>query len=160
MKKYNVACYVKLAKLWERAEESARVYHYNYFHQKYADSSNMEIVDVYIDITGAKNISKRPEMVRLLRDCTMGKIDCISTQTKAYLAANSREFCYLMKFILDNPKQIEIVTEDVEYNINTINNAENQRQELLRMANDFVDLDRATYEKWKKAVVLSMNESC
>lgn len=95
----RVAAYVKLAKLWERRRESAIAYHWQYYREKFADDPNLKLVDLYIDITGRKEIAHRPEMLRLLRDCTLGKIDCIATQTQAYLAANTQEFCYLIQSV-------------------------------------------------------------
>ena len=93
-KKLKVAAYVKLAKLWERRKEAAIKNQYRYYTEKFQDDEQFELVDVYIDITGQKEIPNRPEMVRLLRDCMDGEIDVIATQTKAYLAANAADFCY------------------------------------------------------------------
>ena len=113
----RVAAYVKLAKLWERSRHDALAYQNQYYQMKFADNPNMQLVGVYVDITGKKEIRNRPEMLRLLRDCTSGKIDCIATQTQAYLAANSKEFFYLMKFVLELSPPIEIITEDSNYSI-------------------------------------------
>lgn len=149
---YRVAGYVKLAKLWERSREQALAYHNEYYKKKYDGNETMSLVGVYVDITGQKQISKRPEMLRILGDCMAGQIDCIAVQTKAYLAANSREFCYLLKYLFDLPGKIEIVAEDETYQIDTIGNKENQREALRKMADDFVALDVATYEKWKTQI--------
>lgn len=149
---YHVAGYVKLAKLWERSREQTLVYHNEYYRKKYDGNETMRLVGVYVDITGQKQISKRPEMLCLLRDCTFGTVDCIAVQTKAYLAANSREFCYLLKYLFDLPEKIEIVAEDDNYQIDTIGNKENQRDALRKMADDFVTLDVAAYEKWKMQI--------
>lgn len=62
------------------------------------------------------------EMVRLLKDCQFGYVDIIFTQTKGYLAANNREFCYLIKFLFSMTHRIDIITEDDSYNINTLVN--------------------------------------
>ena len=83
-KNYNVVGYVKLAKLWERSENSAIEYHHNYYQNKFANYSNYNLHDVYIDITGKKETYKRMEMVRLLKDCQFGYVDIIFTQTKGY----------------------------------------------------------------------------
>ena len=64
----SVAGYVKLAKLWEKNRDKAVEYHHKYYKDKYADDDSVELYDVYIDITGQKNIRKRPEMIRLLKD--------------------------------------------------------------------------------------------
>lgn len=146
--KYKVGGYVKLAKLWERSRESAIDYHERYYTNKYLDSEEFELVGVYIDITGFKETSKRPAMVRLLRDCAYGKINCIAAQTKGYLAANTKEFCYLIKFLSDLEHRIDILTEDDVFNINTIVNEDMQYECLVHMADDFVYLNPPDYIQW------------
>ncbi|MGN1373228.1 MAG: hypothetical protein ACI4VK_04170 [Candidatus Coproplasma sp.] len=156
-KVYNVVGYVKLAKLWERSEESAIAYHHNYYENKFADQPIYKLYDVYIDITGKKEIYKRMEMVRLLKDCQFGRVDIIFTQTKAYLAANTGEFCYLLKFLFSMNHRIDIITEDDAYNINTITNEDGQREALLKMADDFIDLNPPDFQEWLNELVKSIN---
>lgn len=156
-KVYNVVGYVKLAKLWERSEESAIAYHHNYYENKFADQSIYKLYDVYIDITGKKEIYKRMEMVRLLKDCQFGRVDIIFTQTKAYLAANTGEFCYLIKFLFSMSHRIDIITEDDAYNINTIKNEDGQREALLKMADDFIDLNPPDFQEWLNELAKSIN---
>lgn len=63
-RKYKVGGYVKLAKLWERSKDVAVAYHSSYYAEKFRDDADKRLVGVYIDITGNKEIYKRPEMVR------------------------------------------------------------------------------------------------
>lgn len=150
--KYRAGGYVKLAKLWERSAQEAIQYHNDYYHAKYAGDENIELADVYIDITGQKEIRKRPEMIRLLSDCRKGKIDLIATQTKAYLAANNREFFYLLHMIFHMNHEIHIITEDRNYHINTVENPEGQREALIRMVSDYVQIDPVDYYRWKTQI--------
>ncbi len=152
MKKVRVAGYVKLAKLWEKSREQAIPYHNDYYQNKYRDSDFFTLTDVYVDITGAKRIINRPEMLRLITACFEGKVECIAVQTKGYLAADAREFCYLFKLLSDVGQGIHFVTEDDNYNINTITNEENQREALLEMAEKYISLNPSDYEKWKSAI--------
>lgn len=155
---YRVAGYVKLAKLWERSRDAALQYHRRYYENKYADSETFKLVDVYVDITGQKAICKRPAMLRLMRDCFLGNIDCIAAQTKGYLAANTREFCYLIKFLFDADERIDIITEDEMFNINTLVNMEQQREALHRMANEYVALNPDDYKRWEHDIVQGMKK--
>ena len=61
--RYKVGGYVKLAKLWERSKDAAVAYHSSYYAEKFRDDADKKLVGVYIDITGNKEIYKRPEMV-------------------------------------------------------------------------------------------------
>jgi len=156
--KYRVAGYVKLAKLWERSSEDAICYHHDYYRNKYENDERMQLVDVYIDITGQKELRKRSEMVRLLADCLKDKVNCISTQTKAYLAANNREFFYLLHFLFTRKPEIEIVTEDKNYHINTIENHDNQKEALRSMVADYVKLNPADYSDWEMQLIREINK--
>ena len=62
-RKYKVGGYVKLAKLWERSKDAAVAYHSSYYAEKFRDDADKRLIGVYIDITGNKEIYKRPEMV-------------------------------------------------------------------------------------------------
>ena len=150
---YKVAGYVKLAKKWENNRESAIQYHRDYYRKKFGQNAEMTLVDTYIDITGQKQIIKRSEMIRLLKDCREGRVNCIAAQTKGYLAANGKELCFLLKFLFDLPMQIEIITEDVTYRMDTIQNIENQRVELKKMADEYALLDIEAYQMWKEKVL-------
>ena len=79
--RYKVGGYVKLAKLWERSKDAAVAYHSSYYAEKFKTDSDKKLVGVYIDITGNKEIYKRPEMVHLLKDCKNGSINLIFSQT-------------------------------------------------------------------------------
>ena len=154
----NVAGYVKLAKLWERSREDAMQLQRHYYEDLVKDFPDFQLVDVYVDITGNKEIRKRPEMIRLLGDCIAGKVDLIYSQTRAYLAANTRELCYLFKFLFDLDHRIDFVTEDGSYNINTIENEDDQRKELFNMAEKYCNLNPDDYGKWKEQILKLIGE--
>jgi hypothetical protein len=87
-----------------------------------------------------------------------GQIDVIATQTKAYLAANAADFCYLVKFLFDLDPPIHIVTEEEKYRINTITNDEDQREALYGMANKFVSMTQSEYANWLEQLLLRMEK--
>ena len=157
---YRIGGYVKLAKLWERKKEESIQLHEEYYKEMFKASSDMELVDVYIDITGNKNIWKRPGMLQLIKDCKNKKVNCIATQTKAYLAANTEDFFFLIYYLFTMPNRIDLITEDADYNINTIINAEHQREELLAAAKKYISVEPARYVEWVNKISdkLSMME--
>lgn len=124
-RKYKVGGYVKLAKLWERSKDAAVAYHSSYYAEKFRDDADKRLVGVYIDITGNKEIYKRPEMVHLLKDCKNGSVNLIFSQTRAYLAANTCDFCFLLQYLFDMPMRVDIVTDDDDQRIDTILDVEN-----------------------------------
>lgn len=150
--KIKVGGYVKLAKLWERKRHEAIDFHNEYYFEKYKNDPEMELQEVYIDITGNKDIWKRPNMLRLLRDCELGKIDCIATQTKAYLAANTEDFFFLIYYLFNLPNRIDIITEDANYNIDTIINKDKQREALFTVSYKYVSVEPKRYSEWGSIV--------
>lgn len=156
MQVYRVAGYAKLAKLWERDAEKARSFHREYFEQKYAKDSSFILAGTYIDITGNKEIRRRPEMLKLLQACREGRIDIIDMQTKGYLAANTREFCYMIRFLFGMEQIVHLVTEDPDYNINTLVNGDNQRALLHEMASGYCALNPDDYDRWLQEILRAM----
>ena len=148
----RVAGYVKLAKLWEKNRDESIKFHTDYFNERYKNSTDHELVGVFVDITGEKSIAKRPEMIRLLSKCKAGQVDLVDTQTKAYLAANTEEFCFLIGYLFHLKNNVDIITEDPDYRINTLLNVENQRAELLKMSEKYIDLYQENYQKWEQTV--------
>lgn len=153
---YRVGGYVKLAKLWERSRDKAVAYHNNYYKQKYKNNFQMNLVDVYIDITGNKHMYHRPEMIRLLCDCKIGRVNCIAAQTRGYLAANFEEFCYMYSYVSEFNNAIVFITEDEEYQIDTIDNTERQKEELTIMSTKYISATQKEYELWKDKLEQAM----
>ena len=121
--------------------------------RRFGDFEDGTLVDVYIDITGYKETAKRPEMLRLMRDCADGKVNLIFAETKGYLSANTREFCYWLHFIFNLKERVDIITDDDQFNINTILNADKQREALIKMAEDYIYLNPPDHQKWLNGVV-------
>lgn len=152
MTKIKAAGYVKLAKLWEKNKENAIIYHNKFYADKFSNLPNFDLIDVYIDITGKKEIFNRSEMIRLLLDIKLQRVECIYTQTKAYLAANTKEFFYLIKYLFELNENINIVTEDKDYNINTYINDDFQKEEMLKLAGHYATIYSNDYLEWKQKI--------
>ena len=138
-RKYKVGGYVKLAKLWERSKDAAVAYHSSYYAEKFRDDADKRLVGVYIDITGNKEIYKRPEMVHLLKDCKKGAVNLIFSQTRAYLAANT--------------------CDDDDQRIDTILDVENQRQSLKELAEKYTSIREKEYLAWKARLEHEMEKA-
>ena len=152
-KKYLVGGYVKRAKLNLRNESEVRAFHKRMIERRVGDFDDCSLVGVYIDITGYKETAKRPEMLRLMRDCADGRVNLIFADTKGYLSANTREFCYWLHFIFNVKNRIDIITDDRLFNINTIRNEDSQREALIKMAEDYIYLNPPDHQKWLEGVV-------
>lgn len=156
-KKYLVAGYVKNALLWKnRNPEEMIAYNRLYFEEQLSGMENMELVDIYVDVTGNKETYKRPEMVRLLKDITKGRVNMIYSRTSGYIAANVNELCMLMGFLFEQDEMVDIYTEDEEYQFDTITNPDHQIEELQRMAIGYCTLYRTAYEEWKAKLLGQM----
>ena len=152
----KIGGYVKRAKLNLRNEKDIRAFHRGIFDRRFGGLEDCELVDVYIDITGSKEICKRPEMLRLMRDCAEGKVNLVFAETKGYLAANTKEFCYWLHFIFNLDSPVEIITDDEQFNINTILNVDHQREALIKMAEDYIYLNPPDHQKWLSGVLTAI----
>ena len=103
--RHKVGGYVKLAKLWERSKDAAVAYHSSYYAEKFRDDADKKLVGVYIDITGNKEIYKRPEMVHLLKDCKNGSINLIFSQTREGMKLRKTQLSYRLKKMNGNGSQ-------------------------------------------------------
>ncbi len=155
-KVYKIGGYVKRAKLNLRNSADVKAFHRGIFEQRFGDFEDGELIDVYIDITGYKETYKRPEMLRLMRDCSDGKVNLIFSETKGYLAANTRELCYWLHFIFNVNQRVDIITDDEEFNINTILNDDGQREALMKMADDYIYLNPPDHLRWINNVICAI----
>jgi len=152
-RKYRIGGYVKRAKLNLRNSEDVKAYHRGIYERRFGAFEDGVLIDVYIDITGYKETAKRPEMLRLMRDCADGKVNLVFAETKGYLAANTREFCYWLHFIFHLEQRVDIITDDDQFNINTVINDDHQREALMKMAEDYIYLNPPDHQKWLSSVV-------
>ena len=53
---------------------------------------------------------------------------------------------------------IQIITEDEQYNINTILNDDHQKEELYRMARRFTEINPDEYRKWLEGIFLGIDK--
>ena len=158
MSKLRAAGYVKLAKLWEKSKDKVIEVSCRYFVERYANDENMSIQGIYIDITGNKNIYRRPEMVHLLRDCSMGQIDVICVQTRAYLAANTEELFFLLNYLFELEHRVDIKTDDNDRRIDTLLDSENQRTVLHNTSVQYVNIKKHEYEMWLNKLKKAMDK--
>ena len=141
---------IKLPRTFAKARNQEMILSKRCFNaEKFRDDADKRLVGVYIDITGNKEIYKRPEMVHLLKDCKKGAVNLIFSQTRAYLAANTCDFCFLLKYLFDMPMRVDVVTDDDDQRIDTILNVENQRQNLKELAEKYTSIRRKDYLEWR-----------
>ena len=87
-------------------------------------------------------------MVHLLHDCSIGLIDVICVQTRAYLAANTEELFFLLNYLFGLEYRVDIKTDDNDRRIDTLLDSENQRNILRNTAVQYVNIKQQEYEKW------------
>ena len=115
----------------------------------YSEVQSTDVRWLWYDITGNKEIYKRPEMVHLLQDCKKGKVNLIFSQTRAYLAANTCDFCFLLQYLFDMQIRVDVVTDDDDQRIDTILDVDNQRQSLKELAEKYTSIRRKDYFEWR-----------
>ena len=64
----------------------------------------------------------------------------------------------MLRYLFDMATPIHIITEDEEYNINTILNDDHQKEELYRMARRFTEINPDEYRKWLEGIFLGIDK--
>ena len=77
----------------------------------------------------------------------------LNLRNEREISANTREFCYWLHFIFNLKERVDIITDDDQFNINTILNADKQREALIKMAEDYIYLNPPDHQKWLNGVV-------
>ena len=149
----------KLSPYWQNNLKRECLHHSSYYAERFRDDVDKRLVGVYIDITGNKEIYKRPEMVHLLQDCKKGIVNLIFSQTRAYLAANTCDFCFLLKYLFDIPMRVDVVTDDDDQRIDTILDVDNQRQSLKELAEKYTSIREKEYLAWKARLEHEMEKA-
>ena len=88
-------------------------------------------------------------MVRLLHDCKKGTVNLVFSQTRAYLAANTCDFCFLLQYLFDMPMRVDVVTDDDDQRIDTILDVDNQRQSLKELTGKYTSIREKDYLAWR-----------
>lgn len=97
--------------------------------------------------------------VHLLQDCKKGIVNLIFSQTRAYLAANTCDFCFLLKYLFDIPMRVDVVTDDDDQRIDTILDVDNQRQSLKELAEKYTSIREKEYLAWKARLEHEMEKA-
>lgn len=108
--------------LWERVSTEEQVKHgYSIQTQidaleDYAEKSKIKIVDHYCDegVSAGKPYTKRPEMMRLLKDVDAGKIDIIIFTRLDRWFRNVKEYFKVQEILEDNNVEWKAIWEDYD----------------------------------------------
>ena len=96
---------------------------------------------------GEKNAAKyADEVIVLSKDVQKYFLE---TYGRAYLAANTCDFCFLLQYLFDMPMRVDVVTDDDDQRIDTILDVDNQRQSLKELAEKYTSIRRKDYLEWR-----------
>ena len=90
-KKLRTAAYCRVSSTSDLQDGSFE-FQREYFRKLISENSELEFVGIYGDCgRSGRSMEGRPELTRLLRDCSGGKIDLIATKSVSRFARNMRE---------------------------------------------------------------------
>ena len=123
------------------------------FKKKYRSAPSCKDEHFYIDICGIAETAECPQMIRMIQDCMIGKIDCVFAESIMRVAPNMVTMFFWIYFLLHLDKKIEI---QIDFAFNTGASSE-RRQVIIKATERVVHSNYAKYDKWKSEIIDAVN---
>ena len=122
------------------------------FRGRFAEAGEMETASYYLDICHRSDISQRPQLVQLLRNCVDGKVDLVVMDYPQRVAKNMMELIYLLYFLLhvEKPPEISIL------NCLSTEVSKCKKESILRVTEQIVSNQKADYTHWENRILHGM----
>lgn len=124
------------------------------FGKKYRSASSYKNEDFYIDICSRTETVECPQMIRLIRDCMMGEIDCVFVESIMRIAPNMISALFWLYYLLHLDHKIEI---EIDRTLNTEASTE-RRQEIIKAAESAVHSNYEKYAQWKAEILNAIDQ--
>lgn len=119
------------------------------FGKKYRSAPGCQNEHFYIDICGRAETADCPQMIRMIQDCMLGKIDCVFAESIMCVAPNMITALFLLYYLLHLDPKIEV---QIDLAFNTGASTE-RRQDIIKATENVVHSNYAKYAKWKEDVL-------
>ncbi|MBR3242816.1 MAG: recombinase family protein, partial [Parasporobacterium sp.] len=96
----RVAAYCKASPDLERQQASREVLA-ELYSEKIIGTPNWTLAGIYVECPNPNRKSKRPQFLKLMKDCDDGKIDCILCKTISIFLQAKREEVRMLRRVLD-----------------------------------------------------------
>ena len=122
------------------------------FRGRFAEAGETETASYYLDICHQSDISQRPQLVRLLRNCVDGKVDIVVMDYPQRVANNMMELIFLLYFLLhvEKPPEISIL------NCLSTGVSKSKKKSILRATEQIVSKQKEDYSHWKNRILRGM----
>lgn len=124
------------------------------FGKKYRSASSYQNEDFYIDICSRTETAECPQMIRLIRDCMIGKIDCVFAESIMRIAPNMISALFWLYYLLHLDHKIEI---EIDRAFNTEASTE-RRQEIIKATESAVHSNSEKYAQWKAEILNAIDQ--
>lgn len=122
------------------------------FRGRFAEAGETETASYYLDICHQSDISQRPQLVRLLRNCVDGKVDIVVMDYPQRVANNMMELIFLLYFLLhlERPPEIAIL------NCLSTGVSKSKKKSIMRVTEQIVSEQKSDYTHWKNRILRGM----
>lgn len=122
------------------------------FRGRFAEAGETETASYYLDICHQSDISQRPQLVRLLRNCVDGKVDIVVMDYPQRVANNMMELIFLLYFLLhvEKPPEISIL------NCLSTEISKCKKESILQVTERIVSNQKADYTHWEDRILHGM----
>ena len=122
------------------------------FRGRFAEAGETETASYYLDICHQSDISQRPQLVRLLRNCVDGKVDLVVMDDPERVAASMNELFFLLYFLLhlERPPEIAIL------NCLSTGVSKSKKKSIMRVTEQIVSEQKSDYTHWMNRILRGM----
>ena len=122
------------------------------FRGRFTEAGETETASYYLDICHQSDISQRPQLVRLLRNCVDGKVDIVVMDYPQRVANNMMELIFLLYFLLhlERPPEIAIL------NCLSTGVSKSKKKSIMRVTEQIVSEQKSDYTHWKNRILRGM----
>lgn len=117
MGKLRVAAYCRVSTNHEEQESSLEA-QISYYGRLIAEHKDWQLVKIYADRASGTQINKRPEFMKMIKDCHRGKIDLILTKSISRFGRNTLDTLKTLYELFNlNVKKIrlDIIVSSIKY---------------------------------------------
>ena len=112
IRRLKVAVYCRVSTPHEKQAKSL-ANQISYYRQMVDHRINWELADIYADVQSGRNISERPEFMRMLEDCQNHKIDLIISKSISRFGRNTAEILKVLNQLQNLSIDVYFETENI-----------------------------------------------
>ncbi len=112
MNKLRVAAYCRVSTNYEEQKSSLKT-QISYYEKLIAEHENWQLVKIYAERASGTQLKKRPEFMKMPKDCKHGKIDLILAKSISHFGRNTLDTLKTLYGLFNSSVKVYFEKEDL-----------------------------------------------